>query len=105
MLLFVVVGSGCGEHSTGRLSKPCILLYIARQYFQQEARHLSMATKKTKAANVSRCPWPGDDPLYQAYHDKEWGVPVRSDKKLFEFLILEGCQAGLSWITILPRRL
>jgi DNA-3-methyladenine glycosylase I len=51
-----------------------------------------------------RCPWPGEDPLYQHYHDTEWGVPVRSDRKLFEFLILEGAQAGLSWITVLRKR-
>jgi DNA-3-methyladenine glycosylase I len=51
-----------------------------------------------------RCIWCGDDPLYVAYHDKEWGVPVHDDSKLFEFLILEGAQAGLSWITILRRR-
>ncbi len=65
-----------------------------------------MAIKKTNtaAAKIQRCSWPGEDPLYQAYHDKEWGVPVRGDKKLFEFLILEGCQAGLSWITILRKR-
>lgn len=53
---------------------------------------------------VIRCPWSGNDPLYQHYHDTEWGVPVRSDKKLFEFLILEGVQAGLSWITVLRKR-
>lgn len=52
----------------------------------------------------SRCRWPGEDPLYLKYHDSEWGVPVYDDKKLFEFLILEGAQAGLSWITILRRR-
>ncbi len=51
-----------------------------------------------------RCPWSGEDPLYQHYHDTEWGVPVRSDRKLFEFLILEGAQAGLSWITVLRKR-
>ncbi len=51
-----------------------------------------------------RCSWAGTDPLYVRYHDTEWGVPVRDDKKLFEFLILEGAQAGLSWITILRRR-
>ncbi len=51
-----------------------------------------------------RCEWCGDDPLYVKYHDKEWGVPVHSDRKLFEFLILEGAQAGLSWITILRKR-
>lgn len=51
-----------------------------------------------------RCAWCGTDPLYVRYHDEEWGVPVYDDKKLFEFLILEGAQAGLSWITILRRR-
>lgn len=52
----------------------------------------------------TRCPWAGDDPLYIRYHDEEWGVPVHDDRKLFEFLILEGAQAGLSWITILRKR-
>ena len=52
----------------------------------------------------SRCHWCGDDPLYQAYHDEEWGVPEHEDRRLFEFLILEGAQAGLSWITILRKR-
>ena len=51
-----------------------------------------------------RCAWPGTDPLYNSYHDKEWGVPLHNDCKLFEFLILEGAQAGLSWITILRKR-
>ncbi|HYN20697.1 MAG TPA: DNA-3-methyladenine glycosylase I [Thermoanaerobaculia bacterium] len=51
-----------------------------------------------------RCGWAGDDPLYVAYHDEEWGVPVHDERKLFEMLILEGAQAGLSWITILRRR-
>ena len=50
------------------------------------------------------CPWSNSDPLYQAYHDEEWGVPVHDDRKLFEMLILEGAQAGLSWITILRKR-
>lgn len=56
------------------------------------------------AVNENRCGWAGSDPLYQAYHDQEWGVPVYDDRKLFEFLILEGAQAGLSWITILRKR-
>jgi DNA-3-methyladenine glycosylase I len=51
-----------------------------------------------------RCGWCGTDPLYVAYHDVEWGVPVRDDRTLFEFLVLEGAQAGLSWITILRKR-
>ena len=54
--------------------------------------------------NKIRCPWPADDKLYIKYHDKEWGVPVHNDKKLFEFLLLEGFQAGLSWRTILYKR-
>lgn len=53
---------------------------------------------------INRCLWCGDDPLYVAYHDREWGVPVHDDRRLFEFLILEGAQAGLSWITILKKR-
>ncbi len=56
------------------------------------------------ALNQNRCPWCGTDPLYVAYHDKEWGVPVHDDRVLFEFIILEGAQAGLSWITILRKR-
>ena len=53
---------------------------------------------------VQRCLWSGNDPIYVAYHDQEWGVPLHDDQKLFEFLILEGAQAGLSWITVLKRR-
>jgi len=51
-----------------------------------------------------RCEWCGDDPLYVSYHDEDWGVPVHDDRKLFEMLILEGAQAGLSWLTILKKR-
>ena len=51
-----------------------------------------------------RCPWCLGDPLYLAYHDREWGVPVHDDRTLFEFLVLEGAQAGLSWLTILRKR-
>ncbi|MFN3882339.1 MAG: DNA-3-methyladenine glycosylase I [Nitrincola lacisaponensis] len=53
---------------------------------------------------MKRCGWCSDDPLYIAYHDQEWGVPVYDDRHLFEMLILEGAQAGLSWITILRKR-
>ncbi|MCE5264181.1 MAG: DNA-3-methyladenine glycosylase I [Deltaproteobacteria bacterium] len=52
----------------------------------------------------NRCPWSGSDPLYLRYHDCEWGAPVHDDRLLFEFLVLEGAQAGLSWLTILKRR-
>jgi DNA-3-methyladenine glycosylase I len=51
-----------------------------------------------------RCPWPGQDPFYVAYHDDEWGVPERNDRALYEKLVLDGFQAGLSWITILRKR-
>ena len=51
-----------------------------------------------------RCRWAGNDPLYRSYHDREWGTPVHDDRLLFEFLILEGAQAGLAWITILRKR-
>ena len=53
---------------------------------------------------VARCPWPGSDPLYVAYHDHDWGRPVRDERELFEKLILDGAQAGLAWITILRKR-
>ena len=56
------------------------------------------------ADGLTRCPWPGDDPLYLAYHDTEWGIPEYDDRALFEKLILDGFQAGLSWITILRKR-
>jgi DNA-3-methyladenine glycosylase I len=54
--------------------------------------------------NKKRCDWCTDDPLYRVYHDTEWGVPIYDDRLLFEFLILEGMQAGLSWFTILKKR-
>lgn len=54
--------------------------------------------------SITRCAWCGQDPLYRRYHDREWGVPLHDDQRLFEFLVLEGAQAGLSWITILRKR-
>lgn len=57
-----------------------------------------------KIMNKKRCTWSGEDPLYVKYHDTEWGVPIYDDNKIFEFLILETFQAGLSWITILRKR-
>ncbi len=59
---------------------------------------------KKKGRSVARCPWAGTDRDYIRYHDREWGVPVHRDRKLFEMLILEGAQAGLSWSTILKKR-
>lgn len=58
----------------------------------------------TGSSPVIRCPWCGTDPLYVAYHDNEWGMPCHDERRLFEFLILEGMQAGLSWLTILKKR-
>ena len=55
-------------------------------------------------AGVTRCEWPSEDPLYLAYHDEEWGVPLHDDRRIFESLILDGFQAGLSWLTILRKR-
>ena len=56
------------------------------------------------AAQLTRCEWCGEDPVYRAYHDDEWGVPLRDERSLFEQLCLEGQQAGLSWITVLKKR-
>jgi DNA-3-methyladenine glycosylase I len=58
----------------------------------------------TAPDSISRCAWCGQDALYQAYHDREWGVPLHDDRALFELLTLEGAQAGLSWITVLRKR-
>jgi DNA-3-methyladenine glycosylase I len=55
-------------------------------------------------SNKERCPWCGSDPIYTQYHDKEWGIPIHDDQTLFELLLLEGAQAGLSWITVLKKR-
>jgi DNA-3-methyladenine glycosylase I len=60
--------------------------------------------KKGSQDLTTRCEWCGRDPLYISYHDTEWGVPLRDDRRLFEMLVLEGAQAGLSWLTILRKR-
>jgi DNA-3-methyladenine glycosylase I len=67
-----------------------------------EAKNIEYLSKK--GFPVKRCPWPSDDPLMIAYHDTEWGVPVHDDLKHFEFILLDGFQAGLSWKTILYKR-
>ena len=63
-----------------------------------------MQVQATDNDMKKRCAWCGSDPLYRAYHDDEWGVPVHDDQRLFAFLVLEGAQAGLSWLTILKKR-
>ena len=70
----------------------------------ETTRSRNKADQQTAPDKESRCWWPGEDPLYVAYHDEEWGVPVYDDQKHFEFLCLEGQQAGLSWITVLRKR-
>ena len=64
----------------------------------------SLAFNESSQAAPTRCPWAGSDPLYQRYHDTEWGIPAHDDRHLFEMLVLEGAQAGLAWITILRKR-
>lgn len=64
----------------------------------------TIAKDTTIKMNQNTCPWTVNDPLLMKYHDQEWGVPLHDDQKLFEFLILEGFQAGLSWLTILKKR-
>lgn len=69
----------------------------------QRAPRISRTALLTR--RLRRCPWPTfDDPLYLAYHDREWGTPVRDDQKIFEYLVLEAFQAGLSWRTVLHKR-
>jgi DNA-3-methyladenine glycosylase I len=70
------------------------MLYIYTKLWLKTGMHIM----------TNRCWWPGTDPIYIAYHDKEWGVPVREERLLFEFICLEGQQAGLSWITVLKKR-
>lgn len=65
---------------------------------------MRISTTNTSSQNLPRCDWCGSDDLYRDYHDNEWGQPLHDDHTLFEFLILEGFQAGLSWITILRKR-
>ena len=65
---------------------------------------MTAAASAARSAAETRCPWCGTDPLYVAYHDEEWGVPITDDQALFEKLILDGFQAGLAWITILRKR-
>ena len=76
-------------------------------YLVADERRFVMNSKPAnseKATEKIRCPWPSDIPIYLDYHDNEWGRPVHDDGRLFEMLILEGAQAGLSWITVLKKR-
>src|ERR1700720_4427578 len=71
---------------------------------RDDARRMLELMKKEAPLAKKRCAWSGADPLFVAYHDAEWGVPVHDDRVLFEFLVLEGAQAGLSWTTVLKKR-
>jgi DNA-3-methyladenine glycosylase I len=79
-------------------------LAAARRLPDNPARRHGTGGGALSNDDLVRCGWAGGDPLYLAYHDQEWGVPLRDDRALFEMLILEGFQAGLSWITILRKR-
>src|SRR5574342_246111 len=74
------------------------------QIRKQGKNRIVRRKKLRKMKQLKRCEWCGTEPLYVSYHDKEWGIPVYDDRKLFEMLCLEGAQAGLSWLTILKRR-
>ncbi len=73
-------------------------------YMAGRSESRGVITKPIVSDNLVRCAWPGQDPLYVAYHDEEWGVPEYDDRALYEKLMLDGFQAGLSWITILRKR-
>lgn len=93
----------------GRPVTPALALALEAALHGVPVARLPAALKARLRAEVRhlalpRCAWAGVDPLYVRYHDEEWGVPVHDDRRLFEFLILEGAQAGLSWITILRKR-
>lgn len=90
------MGSGDGTRNLG--DKRSILFSQTENIFEQQD---FMAIKENQ---IIRCSWCGNDELYIKYHDEEWGKPVQNDQILFEFLILESAQAGLSWLTILRRR-
>lgn len=74
------------------------------ELFLDNFEHVAALPAMGAYAMTQRCGWCGDDPLYVAYHDREWGVPCREPRALFELMVLEGMQAGLSWLTILRKR-
>lgn len=86
------------------LRKPRLM---SGQWFWKNGRTVNLAQSRAIGSVLSmkcRCEWCSSDPVYEAYHDDEWGVPLHDDRRLFELLILEGAQAGLSWLTILKKR-
>jgi DNA-3-methyladenine glycosylase I len=93
---YPVRAAGVGNYSLGKSEE--------RTYFLSRDADVCIQTPDCEGAMKKRCEWCGSDTLYIAYHDDEWGVPVHDDQRLFEMLILEGAQAGLSWLTILKKR-
>lgn len=91
---------------TGKKQMAAVKSYTNRGYVLCDAYgpYIGNPISICMTKELKRCFWAGDDPIYQQYHDEEWGVPLHDERKLFEMLILEGAQAGLSWITILKRR-
>ena len=87
--------------SGGLAHPPC---RAGRRPIRTEADRGMTRSARLHADGLTRCPWPGEDPFYMAYHDTEWGVPEYDDRALYEKLMLDGFQAGLSWITILRKR-
>src|SRR5204863_232948 len=89
-------------------STPCWCARTSQIGMVRQPAHAFCMTQDLRAAmdcQMKRCPWPtADDALYLKYHDHEWGVPVRNDRKIYEFLVLETFQAGLSWRTVLHKR-
>ncbi len=80
------------------------MVYVSSKVAAADLGGDDRAMTKAEKGAIARCEWAGNDPLMIAYHDYEWGQPVHGDQKLFEFLVLEGAQAGLSWSTILKKR-
>src|ERR1700680_3328708 len=94
---FSNLASGCAARHEGKGN-------LERKRMAEREKPARIVAAVTGADGLLRCPWPGVDPLYIAYHDEEWGAPEYDDRALFEKLVLDAFQAGLSWITILSKR-
>src|SRR5690349_9164733 len=102
---FTSAPRSCSSRSLSRGSDPAAETYLPAGTGVNFANICDVRNdENTRVENRVRCAWAGSDAVMTAYHDEEWGVPVHDDRALFEFLILEGAQAGLSWSTILKKR-
>lgn len=97
-------GAVLGNDSVTLSANSSVYLQAGTAALQQAAGFRRCSILDSMSDSKKRCGWANGDPSYEKYHDEEWGVPVHDDRKHFEFLILEGAQAGLSWLTILKRR-